>query len=866
MISFLSIKGKVMNRILLLISLVLISSFSFGQVLSVSGKIFNEDGKPIENAIITVKGSDVKSISNKNGFYRISAKEGDILYVTHVGSATSEVLVSIQSIIVIGDSNIIDITLTGEDTIFEMSLEELMHLQVETASKKSQSLSEAPASVIVITESMIKNRGYHHLEEILHDIPGFDFNKNYGVNYSTIFMRGYRSENSDRFLLLFDGISENDIWKQTTWISRQYPVSQIKQIEILYGPASALYGTNAFSGIINVITKKGGDVGDLNFTITEGSWGRKNIEFSTGKTMKNFSYNITGKYFSQNDLHQWDEHDAITGDPKNFSQSYLNSIGQNMTYWVDGELVQEDFNQNIPSEDYAIHANIKMGDLMFTAINWHKNEKEAYFYNPFKRSGPWTEWYENNQAYMISHKKNINDKVSFQSNVTFRYHKIKDSQETGFKYYSEALTDENDPDYEHSQTIVNSDPTTYQLKPRSVTLNNGTDTVVTGIVTHNRLGVWDIAMEEQVTYNITKWLNMIGGFRYTYTDTQEDYEFADYAYHFEMSPRHVKKTMAAYSQLIISPIKQLNLTVGGRFEDQKDERSVGYSIFVPRASLVYKASKNVIFRLQYAEAFQEADDWHKFATDFDIRPYNSANLEPEKLQSIEFGTTLNLFNKFLFSGNAYRTVVSNFIAKVLNTPENPYHGYEYGEHFENIDGGEVTIYGYEVNFRAPIISGLSLNGNVSGAYNYGPADKMTLGDDGNYVLVLDNEGNSITDNVLIGDMAPYKVNFGISYNYKNKFSLYPKVNYVSAKKTINWRADLNTPKFREIGGYAIVGLNINILNMFGFIKGLDLNVKFDNILDEEYYNPGSRSANGVKYTARVLQPGFNFMTGLSYSF
>ena len=53
--------------------------------------------------------------------------------------------------------------------------------------------------------------------------------------------------------------------------------------------------------------------------------------------------------------------------------------------------------------------------------------------------------------------------------------------------------------------------------------------------------------------------------------------------------------------------------------------------------------------------------------------------------------------------------------------------------------------------------------------------------------------------------------------------------------------------------------------MFGLAKGLDLNIKIDNVFGSEYYNPGSRSADGIKYTARVLQPGFNIMAGFVYT-
>jgi len=54
--------------------------------------------------------------------------------------------------------------------------------------------------------------------------------------------------------------------------------------------------------------------------------------------------------------------------------------------------------------------------------------------------------------------------------------------------------------------------------------------------------------------------------------------------------------------------------------------------------------------------------------------------------------------------------------------------------------------------------------------------------------------------------------------------------------------------------------------MWGKVKGLTFNVKFDNVLNQKYYNPGVRSADGEKYNARVLQPEFNFMTGLAYDF
>lgn len=84
--------------------------------------------------------------------------------------------------------------------------------EVVTAARRPTKAAVVPATVEVITAEEIENRGYANLEELLHDLPGFDFNRAYGREWSTIFMRGYRSDTSSRFVFMIDGIVENDLW------------------------------------------------------------------------------------------------------------------------------------------------------------------------------------------------------------------------------------------------------------------------------------------------------------------------------------------------------------------------------------------------------------------------------------------------------------------------------------------------------------------------------------------------------------------------------------------------------------------------------------------------------------------------------
>ena len=83
---------------------------------------------------------------------------------------------------------------------------------VSSVSKFEESLGEAPATVILVTENEIIDRGYNDLEALLHDLPGFDITRSVGILYSHIYQRGYRADNTSRMLFVVDGIEQNDLW------------------------------------------------------------------------------------------------------------------------------------------------------------------------------------------------------------------------------------------------------------------------------------------------------------------------------------------------------------------------------------------------------------------------------------------------------------------------------------------------------------------------------------------------------------------------------------------------------------------------------------------------------------------------------
>jgi len=144
-------------------------------------------------------------------------------------------------------------TLIAED-ILDLSLEEMMNMEVVSASKIKQKIFEVPATIRVITAQQIRERGYYTLEQALADLPGFQFRNINGFNtYS--FLRGVPSQNN-LILLMIDGVQINELNSGGFYGGAQYDLANAERIEVVYGPASALYGTNSVSGIINIITKK----------------------------------------------------------------------------------------------------------------------------------------------------------------------------------------------------------------------------------------------------------------------------------------------------------------------------------------------------------------------------------------------------------------------------------------------------------------------------------------------------------------------------------------------------------------------------------------------------------------------------------
>ena len=139
-----------------------------------------------------------------------------------------------------------------------LTIEEIVNAPIVSASNRRESSLAAPAMVLVITAKDIRDRGYTDLSQILDDLPGMDVVRPYGDVYVKSYWRGYRpGAGADPYLIMMDGVLLNSLFYKDAQILAAFPLSNVDHVEILYGPASAVYGPNAAMGIINVITADG---------------------------------------------------------------------------------------------------------------------------------------------------------------------------------------------------------------------------------------------------------------------------------------------------------------------------------------------------------------------------------------------------------------------------------------------------------------------------------------------------------------------------------------------------------------------------------------------------------------------------------
>lgn len=223
---------------------------------------------------------------------------GAILYFLQARKAVSLVALSLavtsRSADINSASKPVDLT--------ELPIEALMNLDIPKvygASRLEQKTTEAPSSVTIITSDEIKKYGYRTLADVLRSVQGF--NISYDRDYAFVGVRGINlGDFNDRILVLVDGHRINNNYNDGASVETAFllDIDLVDRVEIIRGPGSAIYGNNAFFGVINVITRQGKQLNGLEASGEYGSFDTYKVRASYGKLFTNgVQLLLSGTYY-----------------------------------------------------------------------------------------------------------------------------------------------------------------------------------------------------------------------------------------------------------------------------------------------------------------------------------------------------------------------------------------------------------------------------------------------------------------------------------------------------------------------------------------------------------------------------------------
>ncbi|GEM_PF-2104847 len=215
---------------------------------NVTGIITDKSGKPVVDVRVSVKNANNQTFTDSDGKYSIEIPQN--LRTLEFSKREFRV----QEVEISGD--VVNITLTSiydVKDIFELSLEELMQVEVVTASRSKKSIKQLPNTIFVISRNEILQNNYMTLVDVLKDLPGIKVSQpGDGTHGETFLMSGLYGNYYTQIMV--DGIPIKPSVVDGIPIAEQINMKNVDRIEVLYRPASALYGADALAGIVNIIT------------------------------------------------------------------------------------------------------------------------------------------------------------------------------------------------------------------------------------------------------------------------------------------------------------------------------------------------------------------------------------------------------------------------------------------------------------------------------------------------------------------------------------------------------------------------------------------------------------------------------------
>ncbi|HWV14859.1 MAG TPA: TonB-dependent receptor [Cellvibrio sp.] len=249
----------------------------------------------------------------------------------------------------------------GQDVsaLYDLSLEELGNIQVTSVSKKEERLSQAAASIYVITNEAIRRAEARNIPEALRLAPTLQVAQISAYRYA-ISARGFNSNTANKLLVMIDGRTiYNPLFAGVLWESQDILLDDVDRIEVISGPGGTLWGANAVNGVINIITRQTEKTLDNLLRVTEGQQ-FESISIRHGGKLADSegNYRVYGKFDQRDNSVRRDrspEEDAWQRGQIGFRSDW--NQGQN-AFTLQGDAYQNSIDQSGPGQQENTGANI----------------------------------------------------------------------------------------------------------------------------------------------------------------------------------------------------------------------------------------------------------------------------------------------------------------------------------------------------------------------------------------------------------------------------------------------------------------------------------------------------------------------------
>lgn len=687
------------------------------------------------------------------------------------------------------------------DELLSLDLTELLQVKVTTATLYEQSRADSPSRIVVITKRQIRERGYNNLFDALVDLSAVDTQAaSHETSYNNITIRGI---SGSKFLVLRNGTSISSPARDPIAYADNMPLFDVERIEIVLSPGSSIYGADAYSGTINLITKRSySKPRNLGVGYAAGSYDyRYGYAYLDQAVGDQFRFSVDGH------RHASDNENLLSEYPQSFPITDLTSFS--------GELVLPAERRTGfygRTESSSLSVGLDYSDML--SIGYHAtsfSSPTATGLLPFSVDyGLPAFWKSELKTAFVKFRRplreNLNlsidlDSTEYEVNPKSRFNNIFSNFKDGFKY---AKTDRTmltaTLEWQASDEdvwMLGVQQGRFQTIPKSADLSHPYQT--------------SQSTAEQALY---------------YDGTDDTLAIALY------DIRYNNRAAFVHYQAKVSD--KILLSAGVRVDDSS---RYGKSTN-PRLGLVYNASEKWNFKLIYAQAYLspapeltyehfgsftgEKNDSGEYISNFMFVP--NPDLQPEKIKTLEFNASYNPHQNILAELTLYRSEATDHILNTaMRDPVTDFvpGGYIYNtSHNDNIGDMDITGLTLDVSYQTRMAT---TQFETWGNYSY---------TEGEYCNTLTGQRTEVPF------VATHKLKMGVTARRERGYLT------LSLRNIGTTNADVaaligDEVEQTEARNYWVVGAVAGINDV---LPNLDVSVNIHNLLNKHYYNTGTNAA------------------------